>query len=454
MAKPTRMTIQCPRCGQPVNAMVERIVDPGQDPQAKARLLSGQLNGFQCPNCGMVSNVAAPLVYHDADKELLITYVPMELALPKDKQEKMIGDLLREVMSTIPQEKMKGYVFKPREAFTMQGLVDQILQADGVTPEMMEEQRARVQLVEQLVQTPADQLDAFVQEHDADIDPQFFQIFTLMTQRIAAEGREEIVEQLMAVQRAILENSTLGQQLVAQSQAQEQVVAEVADAVRALGAKAQRQDFLNLAIELFSQEDGDERLQALVGLVRPAFDQVFFQELTGQIGQAPADQRDQLQALRDRLTELVSAVDQQTQAALQDAVEMLQAIVTSPNPDAVIQENAPFLDETFLAVLTANLQEAERQGNIQASSKFRDVYNRVMGILRENMQPELRFINDLLGVSTDAEAQAMLADQAGNFGPPLLDMMDAVREALTARGETAALDRLATLREWAEKVLG
>ena len=108
MAKPTRMTIQCPRCGQPVNAMVERIVDAGQDPQAKGRLLSGQLNGFQCSNCGLISNVAVPLVYHDADKELLITFVPMELGLPKDKQEKMIGDLLRDVMSTIPQEKMKG----------------------------------------------------------------------------------------------------------------------------------------------------------------------------------------------------------------------------------------------------------------------------------------------------------------------------------------------------------
>ncbi|MFN8450295.1 MAG: hypothetical protein U0521_17340 [Anaerolineae bacterium] len=44
----------------------------------------------------------------------------------------------------LPQQSMKGYLFQPRRALTMQGLIEQVLQADGVTPEMIGEQRARV----------------------------------------------------------------------------------------------------------------------------------------------------------------------------------------------------------------------------------------------------------------------------------------------------------------------
>ena len=85
----------------------------------------------------------------------------MELNLTKDQQEKAIGDLMRELK--LPQQAMKGYVFQPRRALTMQGLIEQVLQADGVTPDMMDEQRTRVKLLENLMQTPPDMLPAFVQ---------------------------------------------------------------------------------------------------------------------------------------------------------------------------------------------------------------------------------------------------------------------------------------------------
>ena len=40
----------------------------------------------------------------------------------------------------------------------MQGLIDQVLQADGVTPEMMQAQRDRVKLVETFMQASEDTL--------------------------------------------------------------------------------------------------------------------------------------------------------------------------------------------------------------------------------------------------------------------------------------------------------
>lgn len=443
-------SIQCPNCGRQFSAIVETIIDPAVDPNGKVRLLSGQANMVQCPNCGFAVGMSTPLLYHDASKELLLTFVPMELNLSKDQQEKAIGDMMRELTSRLPKEAMRGYLFQPRQMLTLQGMIDTILQADGVTPEMMEQQRQRVRLLETLLQTPEDDLTAQIQQHDDEIDAQLFQTLTLMAQRMAQEGRADIAEQMVVLQEYLLADSTFGQNLIAQSRQQEETVRQVTADLEALDENATRADFLELALRY---ADDDEKLQALVGVARPAFDYQFFQEMTVRIGQAPAAERETLEKLRDRLVELTAAVDQQAQSALQSAAQLLSAIVNAPDPDALIAESLPLLDDTFMAVLQANLQEAERQKDLQMSGKLRDIYNRVLTALRQNMRPELKFINDLLGAPSEAEARQMIAEQAQNYGDTLLEMMDAVEEMLAARGEETVRGRLASLREAAAEVL-
>jgi hypothetical protein len=239
--------------------------------------------------------------------------------------------------------------------------------------------------------------------------------------------------------------------LIERSRVQEEIVAEVSAELEQFGANAPREDFLNLAIRYM---DDEERLQALVGLARPAFDYAFFQELSVKIGQAPADAREDLETLRDHLLELTTIVDQQTQAALREAAGLLQELISAPDLDQMIAENIGFMDDTFMAVLTANIQEAERRGDLNASSRLKQVYEQVVARLRENMQPELRFINDLLSTETDEEASALLAQEGGGYGQRLLDMMDAVEEVLASRGDSAALQKLVFLREQAQRALG
>lgn len=188
--------------------------------------------------------------------------------------------------------------------------------------------------------------------------------------------------------------------------------------------------------------------------MRPAFDYQFFQELTARANGASEEERASLDLLRDRLLELTALVDQQTQLAVQEAAGLLQAMMTSDDPDALIRDNAGAIDDTFMAVLSANLQEAERRADINASAKLKDIYNRVADVLRDQMNPELRFINELLAAPTDDEARSMLAEGVNEFGDALVEMMDAVEEVLAARGESTVLDRLALLREEAAHLLG
>ncbi|MDO9348071.1 MAG: CpXC domain-containing protein, partial [Anaerolineales bacterium] len=79
---PQRSQISCPRCRQPILAQVEQLFDVTADPGAKQRLLGGVSNFAHCPHCGYSGALATPIVYHEAEKELLLTFFPGELSVP------------------------------------------------------------------------------------------------------------------------------------------------------------------------------------------------------------------------------------------------------------------------------------------------------------------------------------------------------------------------------------
>lgn len=275
-------------------------------------------------------------------------------------------------------------------------------------------------------------------------------MITTMVQRMLQTGREDIAQQVLYIQNKILEHSSYGQEILAQQEQQEEVVREVADALNALGENAERSDFLDLVIQY---QDSDPHVQAIVGLVRPVMDYAFFEELTARIGQAPADDRAALESLRDRLVEYTQVIDQQAQRRLQQAVGLLQVMVNAENLDEVIVENLPMIDDTFLSVLAANVEEMQRRGNIQASARLKEIYQRVVEVLQSQMQPELVFVNQLLSTENDDEAKQMIAAEAQQYGAGLLEVMDAVDQLLMQQGQAAISDRLRVLRAEVEAAL-
>ncbi len=146
----------CPRCRQPVVADITQLLDLNQDPTAKQKLLSGAVNMIQCQSCGYTGALNSPIVYHDPEKELLLTYFPSELGLPVNEQEKLIGPLIKQATDRLPAEKRKSYLLTPKTMLTMQGLIETILEADGITREMIKEQQSQIKLLQQLMTIPAD----------------------------------------------------------------------------------------------------------------------------------------------------------------------------------------------------------------------------------------------------------------------------------------------------------
>jgi len=65
-------------------AEIFQVIDANKEVQLKEILLSGGLNFAQCQNCGFQGQLPVPLVYHDKDKDLLLTSSPYWVLIPTE----------------------------------------------------------------------------------------------------------------------------------------------------------------------------------------------------------------------------------------------------------------------------------------------------------------------------------------------------------------------------------
>ena len=445
MSQPSQSTIRCSACGQPVAASIRTVIDVQSDPQGKSLLLSNRLNQVPCQICGTVNTVVTPILYHDATKEMLIAYVPMEVSAQlRQPEEKIIGDLMNELTRSLPKEQFKAYMFNPRRALTEQGLIDQILEADGITKEAIAEQRQRIEMIQRFLDAPDEAiLVGLIRQYDAQIDEQFMQTMSLMAERIMADGRQDIAGRLVAVQRYMLEHTSYGKEIMMQEQEQRMLIQEVADALEALGEDADLADFRDLAL---SMGDSDAKLQALVGLARPVFDANFLTAFDQYIAAADASEQPALQSVRDRLAELTALIDQQSEQTLRASAQFLQMVINQQDPAGFLADNMEMIDDNYMMILSMNIQEAERRQDMDALARLKMVYEASVNLLQSQMSPELRFLNSLLGEEDAANRAQLISSQASAHGPMIFELLDAVEKMFQSQGQQAALQRLSLIR--------
>ena len=236
--------VNCPNCRQPVVADIQQLFDVGEDPSAKQLLLSGMSNILQCPHCGFQGNIAAPIVYHDPEKELLLTYFPPEMGKTRDEQERILGSLITQAVNRLPQEQRKGYLFKPQSTLTMQGLVERILEEDGITKEMIEAQQKKLSLIQRLLSVSEERRVEIAQQEDEMIDEEFFALLYRVYEASALSGDRESAQQLATLQQDIMPVTTYGKELQKQT---EEVEAAI-NSIRELGENLTRETLLDLVI--------------------------------------------------------------------------------------------------------------------------------------------------------------------------------------------------------------
>ncbi|MCA9915297.1 MAG: hypothetical protein KC496_18215, partial [Anaerolineae bacterium] len=105
----------------------------------------------------------------------------------------------------------------------------------------------------------------------------------------------------------------------------------------------------------------------------------------------------------------------------------------------------------FLAVLTANIQEADRRGDAAVSGKLREIYETAMNLLRAQMPPQIRFVNELLAAPDEPSMQAPIDANPEQLNDEILLVVDDAVEVFTEQGQPQVVQKLKDVRSMLEK---
>ena len=414
---PQKTQIACPRCRQPVVAQIEQLFDVSADPGAKQRLLGGVSNYAACQNCGYNGPLATPIVYHDNDKELLLTYFPGELGMPVNEQEKMVGPLITQVMNRLAPEKRKAYLLRPQSFLSYQSLIERILGADGITPEMIQAQKKRVSVLEHLLTASSPEArSTIIKAEAALLDAEFFTIFSHLIENATASGQQDTIQQMNVLQTQLLAETEYGLKVAGQANEIQEAVKTLQAAGKGLG----REKLLDIMIEAPT----DERLNALASLTRPGLDYQFFQLLTGRIETKAGDERKKLEELRDKLLEITRRLDQRAEQEFKRAAALLNTLLAAPDIQKATVEHIEEIGEVFVQLLNQSLQEADKKKDAAQLEKLKQI----VSVLQQASAPppELALVEELLGAADDAAMNKLLEQHAAEITPEFSSMIASV----------------------------
>jgi len=404
--------ISCPRCRQMITANVEQLFDVTAEPASKQRLLGGVSNRARCPYCGYEGALATPMVYHDADKELLLTYFPAELGLPVNEQERLVGPLINQVVNHLPPEKRKAYLLRPQSFLTFQSLMERVLQADGVTPEMLDAQQKRLDVIQRLLQASSPEVRGeIIKQQGPLMDEAFFTLLGQLYEAATAAGQQPTAQALNAIQQELLAETEFGKRLQGQVQEVEAAVKTLQEA----GQGLTREKLVDLLIEAPSEE----RRKALVGLTRAGLDYSFFQIFTDRIDRVSGEEKARLESIRSQLLEYISELDRALEEQMKAAQAFLEDLLKQADIKRATEENLDQFNEPAIQVLNQMIRDAQEKNDVSAMDKLQQV----VGVLQQaSAPPELSLIENLLD-HEPSEFDHALEEHDAEITPQFMDVL-------------------------------
>lgn len=424
--------ISCPRCHTPMTAEIQQLFDMNTDPQAKQKLLSGAANLIQCPNCGYEGMYPTPMVYHDPEKELLLTYFPPELAMSVNEQERLVGPLINRVVNDLPPEKRKAYLFQAQNMLTYQTMMEKILEADGVTKEMLNAQQKRLQLIQRLLSTPTkESRKEIIDQEEELIDETFFGLMSRLVEATMAQGDRQSAQQLALFQQELLQETKVGQQIQAQMKDSQQAMQDLQEAAKN-GLTREK------LLDLFVKAPGAIYISTLIGMVRSGMDYEFFQLLNNRIEAAKdEEEKTKLSQLRDDLLEATRQIDEEIQKELNESRKTLEKILAAESVEKGLELYGNELNDFFTESVRQALEEARTNGDLDRIAKLSSLSN----MIEEANKPpaEVSFIEDLLSAENDEAVKQMLKENEDKLSDELLQMLAGIISQSEGQGQQPEL---------------
>jgi hypothetical protein len=415
----------CPQCGLPIVAEVNQLIDVGQQPELKRQLLSGQANLAVCQSCGYQGPIQSPIVYHDPAKELLLTYFPPEMHVSPPQQEQIIGPLIRRVVDNLKPEQRKAYLFKPQTMLTYQRLLEVVLEADGITTEMMKRQQDRLNLLQRLVGMENDSRKHVVEQDMHLVDEEFFQMLNSLVQMTMAQGDENGAQVLIGLQQFLFENTPKGKELKSQVEEAQAAIQSLQDASKDGGLTQEK------LLDLIVDAPSDIRLVTLVNYAFQGLDYTFFSLLAQRIEKASGEEREHLTQRRDKVLEMRQEIERELAEQTEEIRKMINEIIAAEAMEEALMKHANQINQAFVEVLQSELQLAQQKLQIDRANKL----EQLLDLILEASQPpaEIVFAQSLMETEDDEALDTLLKENDEKVDDQLAQTLGMLIQQVEAR---------------------
>jgi len=430
-----RIQTSCPNCSQPLAAEIFQVIDVNKEIKLKEVLLAGGLNFAQCQVCGFQGQLPVPLVYHDKEKELLLTFTPPDTSKTMQEKEAALAPLLKQVIDNLEPKDRKGYLFQPQSMLTMNNLVKNVLLADGITEEMIQDQQEKMKLLDTLFNQDGETLKKTVIENNEKIDREFFAMFAEIAQRIIANRDEQSIEKIRTVQDVLMVETDIGKEILAETQE----IQAATQSLEALGKNLTRASLLELVINAPNLE----RVKALAGLVRPAMDYEFFQTFTERIEAAVEKDRKAMIEKRNLILKVTQEIDEQLKQKAAAAVETINQIIENKSIEESLMQNIGLVDQIFVQALSEEINLADEGKEDERKTKLIKLFQIIQEL---TTPPELKKVEELVAISDNSnKLEAVLNEMDPELSEKVINYLTSIitnYEEQATQGEGENLEQL------------
>lgn len=224
-------------------------------------------------------------------------------------------------------------------------------------------------------------------------------------------------------------------------------------ALHKLSRQAKKQGGLTSAMlveHIIANQERPHVVDALVMAAQGALQYEFFSLFTAEIeklekaGETASVNR--LKALRADLLKLYEGIQEQSKSMMQEAMNTLNTILAAPDKNEALMENAQQIDEAFMAVLAAKMNEAEQKNDIAQFQALNEIHSLIYAQMERTLPPHVQLLNQLVR-SESPEEQVQLLDENEQFvSDDLIKLIDQVMGQAGEQGQEDLSGRLQSVK--------
>ena len=224
-------------------------------------------------------------------------------------------------------------------------------------------------------------------------------------------------------------------------------------AVHKLSREAKQQGGLTPAMlvkHIIANQEQPHVVNALVLAGQGALQYEFFSLLTAEIEKIEKSgnkaSAERLTALRANLLKLYEGMQEQSRGMLKEALNTRDNSLAAPHKEQALIENAEKIDETFMSVLVARMNEAEQKNDIPQFQALNEVHGLIYAQMERTLPPHVQLLNELVRSESPEEQAELLNENADFVSEDLLRLIDQVMEQAGEQGQDDLNGRLQSVK--------